>query len=101
LWRFVASFSAAFCLALHLSFFTNSICHSSGSEKSSRCTARDVWIVGALNGGDGFHAHHHDVPSCARYGLGPGFQPDLNYLVVCAMERTGAIWNVRHPHKQK
>lgn len=107
--------------ALHLIYCTNSVCHGTGRDSAAgtaspapqlssestnvdiadpaavraTCDGKDVFWVGMLNGGEGFHGNHHDNPRCARHG--GRYDPDLVYFVICALERCGLVWDVQHP----
>ena len=107
----------ALTVSIHLELSINSICHfpakkeqenHSGerekkictlepSSSSSSCHARDVWWIGVLNGGEGFHGAHHDRPKCAHHGrYNKRYNLDIAYLVICSLERLGLCWCVEH-----
>lgn len=78
-------------LFYHFVFFTNSLCHTHGADGEG-CAPRDVYWVGCLNGGEGFHADHHAEPQVARHG-----PVDAVYAAICALERIGLVYDVQHP----
>ena len=64
------------------------------------CGAADSPLVALLNGGEGFHLGHHLEPAYANHGwrLGRvGRCLDLTYLLICALEKLGLVWDVRRP----
>jgi len=85
--------NVAHALSLHATSLTNSCCHS--RLVPDRCAAIDVRWVALLNGGEGWHRHHHDDPLCAHHGFVSGGL-DVVYLVICALERLGLVRDVRH-----
>jgi stearoyl-CoA desaturase (Delta-9 desaturase) len=70
---------------------------STSTATGDRCVGKDVWWVGVLNGGEGFHGCHHANPGCACHGQVHLYDIDLTYYVICALERLGLVWNVQHP----
>lgn len=85
----------------------NSICHIDSFAKifgikcegdaEVSCHARDVWLLGILNGGEGFHGAHHDTPGCAHHGRRHWYNFDITFAVILAFEKVGLVWNVQHP----
>ena len=57
--------------------------------------SRNVWILGVLALGDGWHNNHHAFPACAAHGR-RWFEIDFTYLVILMLERCGLAWNVQH-----
>jgi len=92
-------FTMLFCMGnlwhLHWTFFTNSVSHSWNAAEGV-CSPRDVWWVGALNGGEGYHISHHTNAPLARHGM-KWFQIDTSYYTICFLELFGLIWNVKRP----
>lgn len=81
----------------HLTFLTNSLGHSVGYRNfNTPDHSRNVWLLGLLALGDGWHNNHHAFPSCAAHGRRP-FEIDLTYRVIVVLERVGLAWNVLHP----
>jgi len=50
----------------------------------------NVWLLGVLSFGEGFHNNHHAFPGSARMGLRPA-ELDLGWLVIRALERVGLV----------
>jgi fatty-acid desaturase len=54
----------------------------------------NLWLLGVLSFGEGFHNNHHAHPHSARIGLARG-QLDLGWLVIRAFEAVGLVRHVR------
>ena len=54
----------------------------------------NVWLLGVLSFGEGFHNNHHAFPQSARMGLSYR-EPDLGWGVIALFTRLGWMWNVR------
>jgi stearoyl-CoA desaturase (delta-9 desaturase) len=56
----------------HCTFFINSACHTIGNRPySSRCSARDSWIMALFTFGEGYHNYHHEFQHDYRNGVKP------------------------------
>jgi stearoyl-CoA desaturase (delta-9 desaturase) len=69
---------------MHSTYMVNSVCHDArfGSRLfETREGSRNVWWVGLLALGEGWHNNHHAYPRSARHGLGAR-QLDLSYLLI-------------------
>lgn len=58
----------------------------------------NVWLLGVLSFGEGFHNNHHAHPWSARMGM-RGHDLDLGWLVLRALESVGAVHGVRAWHR--
>jgi len=51
-------------------FFINSACHCIGEQPySTRCSARDSWIMALVTYGEGYHNYHHEFQHDYRNGV--------------------------------
>ncbi len=51
-------------------FFINSLCHTIGKQPySTRCSARDSWIMALVTYGEGYHNYHHEFQHDYRNGV--------------------------------
>ncbi len=67
----LAGVARVFCVQ-HTTFFINSMCHTLGSRPySSRCSARDSWLMALLTFGEGYHNYHHEFQHDYRNGVKP------------------------------
>jgi sn-1 stearoyl-lipid 9-desaturase len=81
-------------------WFVGYICHSHGPQSwhvnGGAVQAHNVPWAAIPSMGESWHNNHHAFPASARHGLYPG-QLDLGYLVLCAMERFGLVWEIQTP----
>jgi stearoyl-CoA desaturase (delta-9 desaturase) len=85
------------CLAHHVTWSVNSLCHLWGG-RPYECgdMSRNNAVVGVLALGEGWHNNHHAFPSSARHGL-RWWQIDVSYWIIRAMALIGLAWKVRLP----
>lgn len=84
---------------MHSTYAVNSFCHDArfGSRRfETRENSRNVWWVGLLALGEGWHNNHHADPRSVRHGLGAR-QPDLSYLLIRLLCTVGLAWNLKEP----
>ncbi|MFL5364269.1 MAG: acyl-CoA desaturase, partial [Myxococcales bacterium] len=82
--------------AWHITFLTNSVGHKWGYRNfDTPDQSRNVWFLGIVALGDGWHNNHHRFASCARHGR-RWFELDLSYRIIVLMERAGVAWGVHH-----
>jgi fatty-acid desaturase len=82
---------------MHSTYMVNSVCHDArfGSRLfETREGSRNVWWVGLLALGEGWHNNHHAYPRSARHGLGAR-QLDLSYLVIRLFGVLGLARNLK------
>ena len=65
----------------------------------SRDDSRNLWWVGLLSFGEGWHNNHHRFPVSARAGFA-WWEIDPFYWLICLFERLGLVWDVRRPPEQ-
>jgi len=87
----------AVALANNAMWAINSLCHVKVGDQEGICHARDLWWLGVINGGEGFHSAHHDSPGCANHGRRHWYNFDISYMLILSFERLGLVWNVQHP----
>jgi stearoyl-CoA desaturase (delta-9 desaturase) len=58
-------------------FFINSLCHTIGNQPySTRCSARDSFVMSLFTFGEGYHNYHHEFQHDYRNGVKPwNFDP--------------------------
>jgi len=61
----------------HCTFFINSLCHTVGSQPySTKCSARDSFVMSLVTFGEGYHNYHHEFQHDYRNGVKPwNFDP--------------------------
>jgi fatty-acid desaturase len=88
---------------LHVTWFVNSASHIWGYRNyETTDDSRNLWWVGLLAFGEGWHNNHHAYQRVARQGH-KWWEIDVTYWVICLMEKVGLAWNVVHevPHHTK
>ena len=82
---------------MHSTYLVNSACHFGPFGFRSFETpdlSRNVWWVGLLALGEGWHNNHHASPRAAIHGFSRR-QLDLSGLLLKLLERLGLVWGLR------
>jgi len=81
---------------LHVTWFVNSASHMWGYRNyETSDDSRNLWWVGLLAFGEGWHNNHHAYQRMAKHGH-RWWEVDVTYLAICVMEKLGLAWNVVH-----
>ena len=76
-------------------FFINSLCHCVGKRPySSRCSARDSFIMSLFTYGEGYHNYHHEFQHDYRNGVKP-WNYDPTKWAIWALTKVGLASNLR------
>jgi len=79
---------------LHITWLVNSATHIWGYRNyDTPDNSRNLWWVGLLAYGEGWHNNHHAFQQRARHGH-RWWELDATYLVIWVMKRLGLAWNV-------
>jgi stearoyl-CoA desaturase (delta-9 desaturase) len=94
-WRGVLWGTIIRTLALwHVTWCVNSICHRWGRRPNqTRDESGNVWWVGLLSLGEGWHNNHHARPASALHGW-RWYEIDVSGYVIRLMARLGLISQV-------
>ncbi|MCM3874637.1 MAG: fatty acid desaturase, partial [Pyrinomonadaceae bacterium] len=94
-WRGVLWGTVLRTLALwHATWCINSVCHVLGKRPNmTRDESRNVWWLGLLTLGEGWHNNHHARPSAAVHGW-RWYQIDFSGYVIRLMAYLGLVRNV-------
>jgi stearoyl-CoA desaturase (delta-9 desaturase) len=101
-WRMGLSFvvygmSVRLVYVLHVTWFVNSASHMWGYRNyDTPDDSRNLWWVGLLAYGEGWHNNHHAAQRSARHGE-KWWEIDVTYATICLMERCGLAWKVVRP----
>jgi sn-2 palmitoyl-lipid 9-desaturase len=85
---------------MHVTWCVNSASHIWGYRNyETNDNSRNLWWVGLLAYGEGWHNNHHAFPGRARHGH-RWWEVDMTYAVICLMERVGLVWQVLRPKRR-
>ena len=85
----------------NVTWSVNSFCHVFGGRTYKTSDgSRNLWWVGILALGEGWHNNHHHDQRSAFAGERL-WQIDITGYVLRVLEATGLIWNVRRPKRQE
>jgi fatty-acid desaturase len=92
-------FAVRMVIVFHVTWLVNSATHMWGYRNyETTDDSTNLWWVGLLAFGEGWHNNHHAFQRMARHGH-KWWEIDTTYWVIVAMERLGLAWNVVHtPH---
>jgi len=85
----------------HMTFCINSLCHTIGRRPySSRCSARDSWIMALFTFGEGYHNYHHEFQHDYRNGV-RWWQWDPTKWTIWTLEKIRLVRGLRRvPHER-
>lgn len=82
---------------IQLAGAVNYFCHTKGSRRfPTGDGSTNNWFIAILSLGEGWHNNHHQYQTSARSGL-YWWEIDMLYWIICGLERSGIVWNVRRP----
>src|ERR1700730_11246188 len=91
--RVVALQQATFCI--------NSLCHYIGAQPySSKCSARDSWLLAIITFGEGYHNYHHEFQHDYRNGVKP-WQIDPTKWIIWTLSKIGLAKQLRRVPMEK
>lgn len=90
-------------VVLHVTWFVNSATHIWGYRNyKTTDDSTNLWWVGLLAFGEGWHNNHHAFQRMAKHGH-KWWEVDVTYWAILALEKMGLAWDVVHdvPQRQK
>jgi stearoyl-CoA desaturase (Delta-9 desaturase) len=85
----------------HCTFCINSLCHYLGDRPySSKCSARDSWIMAIVTLGEGYHNYHHEFQYDYRNGVKP-WQFDPTKWAIWILSRLGLARKLRRVPEER
>jgi len=89
-----------FCVQ-HCTFFINSFCHTIGGQPySTKCSARDSWLMALFTFGEGYHNYHHEFQHDYRNGIKP-WHFDPTKWAIWTFSKIGLTSNLRKVEDEK
>jgi fatty-acid desaturase len=80
-------------LVLNTTWFVNSATHTWGYRRwQTKDDSRNLWWVGLLAWGEGWHNTHHAFQRSARHGF--GWELDMNWLLIRALAALGLVSDI-------
>src|SRR6202162_353803 len=85
----------------HCTFCINSLCHYLGKRPySSKCSARDSWIMAMVTFGEGYHNFHHEFQYDYRNGVKP-WQFDPTKWIIWTLSKLGMAGKLKRVPTEK
>ncbi len=85
----------------HCTFLINSACHVFGTQPySTKCSARDSWMMALFTMGEGYHNYHHEFQHDYRNGVKP-WNFDPTKWIIWSLSKLGLTSNLRRVPKEK
>lgn len=85
----------------HMTFCINSLCHWIGSRPySSKCSARDSFLMALFTFGEGYHNFHHEFQHDYRNGVKPWHFDPTKWTIWC-LHKLGLVRNLRTVPQEK
>ena len=98
---FLVAGVARIVLVQQMTFCINSLCHTIGRQPySSRCTARDSWLLALFTFGEGYHNFHHEFQHDYRNGV-KAWQFDPSKWCIWSLHRVGLAHRLRRTPPEK
>lgn len=86
---------------LHVTWAVNSASHIWGYRNyETSDNSRNLWWVGLLAFGEGWHNNHHAFPGRARHGH-RWWEIDVTYAAIWTLEKLGLAWKVVRPRAKR
>ena len=85
----------------HMTFCINSLCHWIGDRPySSKCSARDSFLMAIFTFGEGYHNYHHEFQYDYRNGVKP-WHWDPTKWTIWTLHKLGLVRNLRIVPEEK
>ena len=98
---FLISGLARVVVIQHGTFFINSACHYMGRQPySTRCSARDSFLLALVTMGEGYHNYHHEFQHDYRNGVKP-WQFDPTKWIIWTFSKLRLAQNLRRVPAEK
>lgn len=85
----------------HMTFCINSLCHSVGRRPySTKCSARDSFLMSLFTFGEGYHNFHHEFQSDYRNGV-KAWHFDPTKWTIWTLHKIGLVRDLRRMPKER
>jgi stearoyl-CoA desaturase (delta-9 desaturase) len=85
----------------HCTFLINSACHTIGRQPySTKCSARDSFLLALFTGGEGYHNYHHEFQYDYRNGVKP-WQFDPTKWIIWTLSKLRLVRSLRRVPAEK
>ena len=85
----------------HCTFLINSACHTLGRQPySTRCSARDSFLLAVFTFGEGYHNYHHEFQHDYRNGV-KTWQIDPTKWLIWGLSKVGLARGLRRASEEK
>jgi stearoyl-CoA desaturase (delta-9 desaturase) len=85
----------------HCTFLINSACHTIGRQPySTKCSARDSFLLAIFTGGEGYHNYHHEFQYDYRNGVKP-WQFDPTKWIIWTLSKLRLVRGLRRVAPEK
>ena len=85
----------------HCTFCINSLCHYIGEQPySSKCSARDSWLMAIITMGEGYHNYYHEFQHDYRNGVKP-WHIDPTKWLIWSLSKLGLANQLRRVRTEK
>jgi stearoyl-CoA desaturase (Delta-9 desaturase) len=92
---------ARIVMVQHGTFLINSACHVMGRQTySTKCSARDSWLLALFTFGEGYHNYHHEFQYDYRNGVKP-WHIDPTKWIIWSLSKLGLVRNLRRASREK
>ena len=93
----VWGFGVTVSLVFQVTFAVNSFGHLWGKQRFDNGDgSRNLFLLGIVSMGEGWHNNHHRAPGSARHGFA-WYEFDLTYTVIKLWKWMGLVWAVKLP----
>ena len=93
----VYGFCLTIALVFQVTFAINSFGHLLGRQRfDTGDGSRNLFWLGLISMGEGWHNNHHRAPASARHGFA-WYEFDLTYTVIKVWKWMGLVWGVKVP----
>jgi stearoyl-CoA desaturase (delta-9 desaturase) len=97
---FLISGVAKVVVIQHCTFFINSACHTLGRRPySTRCSARDSFLMALLTFGEGYHNYHHEFQHDYRNGV-KSWHWDPTKWIIWLLSKIGLTGGLRRAARE-